>query len=340
MFALFDNQSNENLLQKYILVEISEASYAFKIEYVREIIPVIEIYTVETLQNNITGLVNLRGETLPVYDLRGFLGKEISPLNIHKKLLILMANNKKFAIIIDEVGDILQISAESVSQLSYNGSVNFLSTAVINNSTVIIIDVEKFIDYALEIHNINKISAQNLIPVDSASIEKIKTRTVRLNKNDNYTLTPDTFLNEKFIIFKLSGEIYAFNISYIKEIKKIHMSAISKIPCVPDFIVGIINFRGDYISILDIKTFLNIKVTPLKNKLDIVILKINKLKVAILVDEILDITNLPIATLNSETSSSESYIIGELLYKENNLLNMLNIEKLFSSENVNIENYE
>ena len=42
MFALFDNQSDENLLQKYLLVKIAESLYAFQIKYVSEIIPIIE----------------------------------------------------------------------------------------------------------------------------------------------------------------------------------------------------------------------------------------------------------------------------------------------------------
>ena len=338
MFALFDNQSDENLLQKYLLVKIAEALYAFKIKYVSEIIPVIEMFTIDALKNNVTGLINLRGETIPVYDLRGFLGKELSPIDTHQKFLILNVDDVRFAVIIDSVGDIVDIPEEKISKLLYNHTINFLSTFSIDNTTVIVTDAQAFLDYANQVDSVKKLNSGEMICAEA--IEKIKNRTALVNQNNGYEITSDAFLNEKFIIFRLEKEIYAFNISYVKELKKINISTISKIPCVPDFVVGILNFRGDYISILDIKTFLNMKNTNTADKVDIAILKINKLKVAILIDEILDITNLPIAKLNPDEDSAESYIIGELVYKDNQLLNMLNVEKLFSSENVNIEVYE
>ena len=99
------------------------------------------------------------------------------------------------------------------------------------------------------------------------------------------------------------------------------------------------NFRGDYISLLDVKPFLNILQTPLNDKINTIILSVNNLKLAIMVDEILDVTNISITDMALNTDQDETYIIGDLPYI-NNRLNVLNIEKLFSSENITIENYE
>ena len=63
------------------------------------------------------------------------------------------------------------------------------------------------------------------------------------------------------------------------------------------------------------------------------------MKIAIIVDLIIDINNLPIANLNAENTSSDSFIIGELA-QDDIVVNMLNVEKLFSSENISIENQE
>ena len=337
MFSLFDNGNEENLLQKFLSVKIDDNIYAFKVEYVKEIIPVIEIFTIDTPNSNISGIINLRGENIPVYDVRLLSGKKNSQVFEHQKFIILTVNGTKFALLIDSVGNIVQIQEDSISPLLFNSSFDFLSTAVVEDETFIVLDVQKFVYYVnasdvfLEKHNLT---------ICENSLTKIKDRTSLINTSSSYALTEDSFLNEKFIVFQLGIEIYAFNIAYVKEIKKIPQAQISQIPCVPDFILGIINFRGDYISVLDIKTFLNIEKTPLKEKNDIVILKINNLKIAIWVDRIIDITNLPIANLNADNNSSDSFIIGELLYFDDKVVNMLNVEKLFSDENVNIENYE
>ena len=340
MLSFFDDKTEENLLQKYLLVEIADATYAFKIEYVQEIIPIIEIFTVETLENNISGLINLRGESIPVYDLANVLGKNTLKLDISQKLLILTVNGAKLALIIERVGDIVQILDENISLLSYNKNIDFLSTTVIDNKNIVVINTDNFIEYLNSSQISNSLQTTELIPSDPKLVAKIKDRTALLTRTSNNLLEQDSFLNEKFIIFSLGTEYYSFNISYIKEIRKISISSINQVPCVPEFVVGIINFRGDYISVLDIKTFLNMKSTQLPEKVSVVVLKLDKFNVGIVVDEILDVTNLPISNLNPENDSTDSYIIGELLYKEGILLNMLNVEKLFSSENVNIEDYE
>ena len=47
----------------------------------------------------------------------------------------------KFAIIIDSVGDIIQLQEDAITLLAYNQAINFLSTTVLNNETIIVIDV-------------------------------------------------------------------------------------------------------------------------------------------------------------------------------------------------------
>lgn len=338
MFSLFDEKTDENLLQKYLMVDISNVFYAFKIAYIQEIIPMIEIFTIDTLHNNVIGLINLRGETIPVYNLNQFLGKEHSPIDETNKLLVLKTDDKKIAIIINNVGEIVQIVEDKITSLVYEQSISFLSTTIIDQNTILIVNVADFIDCAATNLVEHKNSIADLLPTGTA-IAKIKSRTSLINDSVGYDIAPETFLNEKFIILKLNEENYAFNISYIKEIKKLKTSTINKVPCVPEFIKGVLNFRGDYISIVDMKVFLNIPSTPLKDKMDIVILKIDKLKVGIIIDEIVDITSLQISKINPNANSNESYIIGELMHNDE-LINMLNIEKLFSLENINIENYE
>ncbi len=339
MFSLIKNQNDDNFLQKYLLTDISGVTYAFKVEFVKEIIPLVEMFTIDSLDNNITGLVNLRGVTIPVFDVRGFLGKEILPLSVHQKFLVLKTQDDTFAIIIDDVGDIIDINAESISALP-SSNLSFLKATAINNKTVLVIDTQIFFEYTKIAKNVNKLSSNDLMPTDAESVEKVRNRVALLGKNANFLLQENLFMNEKFIIFKLGDEIYSFNITYIKEIRKVSDTAITRIPGVPDFMQGIINFRGDYISLLDIKPFLHIPQAGRKKKFDIVILKVNDLKLAMLIDDIIDVTTLPISNINPEVNPENSFIIGDLPYLSGKMINILNIERIFSAENINIENYE
>lgn len=335
MFSIFEaSEDDENLLQKFLLINISEDTYALKIEYIKEIIPAIEMFSIQDApDNNITGIINLRGETVPIYDIRNFLGKNNNAFSEQQKFIILTLENKKIGIIIDAVGDIVQINENTISPIPIVNNLKFLNTTVVSDKTIVVINIAEFAKQISDTLDFQQV--ENIYP----SSEIIKSRTQLINTDSSFLMKEDVFLNEKFIVFSLNEEIYAFNISYVKEIKKISDNMISKIPCVPDFILGIINFRGDYISVLDIKYFLGIEKTEFEGKKEIVIIETNDLKVAILTDFVLDITNLPISQL-IPNNSQESFVIGELAYTKNRMINLLNVEKLFSKENFNIDNNE
>ena len=56
------NSSNND----YLVVKIKETFYAFSVFVVREVLPMVEIYSTDSL-NYILGIINLRGETIPVW---------------------------------------------------------------------------------------------------------------------------------------------------------------------------------------------------------------------------------------------------------------------------------
>ena len=58
-------------------------------------------------------------------------------------------------------------------------------------------------------------------------------------------------LSGKYLIFSLAGEKYGLNILEVKEI--IRMEPITPLPEAPDFIPGIINLRGQVITVIDLR---------------------------------------------------------------------------------------
>ncbi|MCQ2958100.1 MAG: chemotaxis protein CheW, partial [Candidatus Gastranaerophilales bacterium] len=194
MTSFFDEDTNENLLTKYLLVDISEVIYAFKIESVKEIIPVIDMFSIESISKNLTGLINLRGKTIPVYDIRGFLGKELKPFSVNQKFLLLEGRETDFAIIIDNVGDIVNIADKDISNINYNQSLDFLKTTILDDKTIIITDANGFYNYAQTAQNVNKADKNELQLTEKTSLEKIKNRNALLNQNGQFVLQQDSLL--------------------------------------------------------------------------------------------------------------------------------------------------
>lgn len=336
MFELQEEQLKGNLDKKYLLVEIADNFYAFSITIVQEVLPMIEVFSVES-DNAIVGIIKLRGESIPVYDFNVSEGTGLSKLNERQKLLILQFDSYKIAVIADNLMEIITVEKEMI-----NGTAvvdKFKSDLIVEGKRVSFINSREFYKHILSALNLQQIPQNTLVPIEQKSLDIIKTRTEILNKEDSYIIADDTFLNEKFVVFRLNEEIYAFNILYVEEIRKIREHEISRIPCVPDFIRGIINVNGDYISLVDIKSFLNMSICPLPEKLDIIIIKVNGLRIALPVDEIIDIEQLQTTQMILTSSYEISFIKGEIS-NEKHLINMLDVEKLFSSQNINIENYD
>ena len=327
---------NDDIRKKHILVEISDTSYAFSINTVKEVIPMIEIFSITT-SGEILGIINLRGESVPVIDIRNILGQENNKINAKQKLVILEINLSKLAVIVDSIIDIINIEEEHILNMPYGK--NLVKTTIIDGKTVAIIDT-----YALfELYYSNSehcmASQGELIPVEDKSAPVIKIRTEIINRTNDYMLPQEAFLNEKFIIFRLEKEIYAFNIMHVEEIKMISKNMISKVPCVPNFVKGIINYGGDYICLFDIKPFLNISEEEITEKNDVLIINVNNFRLAIKVDEIINVDTLQIQNIILPNKYENSFIKGEI-NQDGYTINLLDEEKLFSSSNVDLENYE
>lgn len=77
-------------------------------------------------------------------------------------------------------------------------------------------------------------------------------------------------LENKYVIFKLDSEYYGINIESVIAIEK--MENITRIPNGPDYVKGVINLRGEVVTLIDLKAKLNIGMNEdLKNSRIIVV---------------------------------------------------------------------
>ena len=336
MFSFNNTEINSSYENRYLLVQIAENLYAFDINSVKEVLPMIEIFSPEN-SSNMIGVINLRGESVPVADFLKPLNINTLPVTSEQKLVILDFDSNKISIIVDKIIDI--IALENVAQVPLQAMGDFLYSAVYDKKPIALVNTLAFFKFfAASINNVS-ITTNELVTTDKASLPMIKTRTEIINKKNGYLLADDAFLNEKFIIFKLNSEVYAFNILYIEEISKVKKNNVSHIPCVPEFIRGIINSDGDYLCLMDIKPFLNMEITPLDEKNDVLIVNVNEMRFAVLVDGIIDIDRLSLAQTSQSELYAESFIQGETTYNDS-IVNLLDVNKLFSAKNMDIERYE
>lgn len=81
-------------------------------------------------------------------------------------------------------------------------------------------------------------------------------------------------------------EKYAFDIKYVNEVFK--YKKVTPLPCTPSFIIGIINFRGKILSVIDIRNFIGFTTDAkyFNEVRQVIVVKVNEFEVGIAVDNI------------------------------------------------------
>ncbi|MFA6988511.1 MAG: chemotaxis protein CheW [Candidatus Gastranaerophilaceae bacterium] len=341
----------ENIIEKkelFMTFCLSGKNYAVKASDIIEITQIPSMIFPEKLPRNVVGLVNLRGKIIKIVDIRGFLGFENSKYTVDHQILIVNIKNETIGIIADTVNDVILFNPENIEKLPYENAKSHLDGVFDSKDKLIaflnlgsIFEETNKLQLALEnVEEVQKNLTDGLLPTDEISVQKLKKRALNLQKEIKFELDKNYYIKDKFVSFSLNNEIYSLSLKYVKEFTKLKNIKITPIPCVPDFINGLINLRGEFITIIDIKYFLNIAKTNITEKTKIIVLKTDRMQIGLLVDEVFDIVSIPVEKLKTDSTNSfekDTFTIGEVILKDKKIMNILNIERLLSDERLYFE---
>ncbi|HNZ27235.1 MAG TPA: chemotaxis protein CheW [Spirochaetota bacterium] len=105
------NVGNERQL---ILFNLGKGSYGIPIENVFEIKKMEEITVVPKAPKFIEGVINLRGNVVPVVDLRKRFGMEKSEITKRTKIIIVEIGKRQFGLVVDSVAEVVSLSNEQI----------------------------------------------------------------------------------------------------------------------------------------------------------------------------------------------------------------------------------
>ncbi len=98
------------------------------------------------------------------------------------------------------------------------------------------------------------------------------------------------------IVFRLAEETYAIESEFVREV--IDLKSYTPLPGVPAFVLGIVNLRGEIISVVDLKKFFNLPARGLGELNKVIVLRDQVMEFGLLADAILGVQNLPLAGIN------------------------------------------
>jgi purine-binding chemotaxis protein CheW len=337
---------NNNLsltTELYMTFSLSGRIYAFPAKQIIEIVQLPALTILEKTPDYIIGMMNLRGKIISVVDLRKFLGISQVPYSSDCQVLIIRSFDKTIGIITDSVNDVIQFDTQNLEQLPYQSEEKYISGIYKNLQNIVaLLDLDKII---ADIDTTNQAmpdsnESYNLLPVDSESLEKLRKRAIKLQKELKIDSDNANYQENHFVSFSLNGEIYCISLKFVKEFCKVKSFAITPVPCVPEFISGLINHRGDFTTIIDIKSFLNIPKVDVTEKTKIIVVKSSNLQVGLLVDDVYDIVNIPGEKISHNSPAKfekNKFTVSEVILENNTVMNILDLDKLLSDEKLFIE---
>ena len=147
--ADFDLEAEESLDEMYLTFMLADDEFGINISYVTEIIGILAITFVPDLPSYVKGIINLRGQIIPVIDIRLRFQKEPKEYNDRTCVIVLQINDLSIGFIVDSVASCCAIPHESVidpppSQRHYHQKyVSGIGRMI--DKIVLILDCEKLI---------------------------------------------------------------------------------------------------------------------------------------------------------------------------------------------------
>ncbi len=100
---------------KYLTFRIADEDYAVEIRYVTEIIGIQKITQLPEMPNFIKGVINLRGQVIPVIDVRLRFKVEEKEYEDRTCIIVVNVQDVLFGLIVDTVSEVLNIENENIS---------------------------------------------------------------------------------------------------------------------------------------------------------------------------------------------------------------------------------
>lgn len=136
----------------------------------------------------------------------------------------------------------------------------------------------------------------------------------------------------EIIVFRLASEIYGFETTFVRE--AFQLKDYTAIPGTPPFVVGVVNVRGQILSVLDFRKFFNLPGNGLGELNKLIIIHNNEMEFGVLTDEIIGIRNIVPGELQQSLPTlqglKEEYLKGITADR----LIILDADKLLSDKNI------
>ena len=137
----------------------------------------------------------------------------------------------------------------------------------------------------------------------------------------------------QWVTFRLQEETYGINVMQVQEV--LRYSEIAPVPGSPDYVLGIINLRGNVVTVIDTRARFGLPPAEVTDNTRVVIIEAEKQVIGILVDSVAEVVYLKQSEVDSApnvgTDESARFIQG-VANREGELLILVDLNKMLNDD--------
>lgn len=137
----------------------------------------------------------------------------------------------------------------------------------------------------------------------------------------------------QWVTFRLNGETYGINVMQVQEV--LRYTEIAPVPGAPSYVLGIINLRGNVVTVLDTRDRFGLPEAEITEQTRIVIIEAEKHVIGIMVDAVAEVVYLrqsEIETAPNVGNEDNAKFIQGVCHKNNELLILVELDRLLTDE--------
>ncbi len=323
----FTNDSDQTISQ-YVTFHIADEVFGFPMQQVAEIIRLPETISVPLTPESLLGLSNLRGNILPVLDLRRILQFNESKFSDATRVIVTDSGNI-LGFVVDKVSRVMSIDQSSIEHAeNVKSSVNSdLFSGVIRegNQLIQLLDIHKLIDLDFD-HLIKEANSDLCFSGQTHLI------------NDNTEGNNDDEEISQVVTFIINNQEYAIDLMGVEEIVRIPDS-IAKVPVTEQHVLGIINLRGRVLPLVNMRKMFDFNDLELSENHRILVINLRsaggiKNSVGIVVDDVREVMHIamnmrdPVPSIMKKSQTTEIDSISRL-EDGKRIISILNVQSMF-----------
>lgn len=143
----------------------------------------------------------------------------------------------------------------------------------------------------------------------------------------------DDDIMHQCVTFRMEGEQYGINVMQVQEVLRV--SEIAPVPGAPHYVLGIINLRGNVVTVIDTRKRFALPQCDIDDLSRIIIIEVDGQVVGLLVDQVAEVAYMRTSQIESApdvgNDESSKYIQG-VVTREEGLLILVDVNKLLSKD--------